>query len=53
VLVLERLEFYGPEPDVLREAIRVLTGETVEVTQAPEPGVRAVMSGPAGECVID
>ena len=53
VLVLERLEFYGPEPEVLREAIRVLTGETVEVTQAPEPGVRAVITGPAGECVID
>lgn len=53
VLVLERLEFYGPEPEVLREAIRVLTGETVDVAQAPEPGVRAVISGPAGECVID
>ena len=53
VLVLERLEFFGPDPEVLREAIRVLTGETVDVAQAPEPGVRAVISGPAGECVID
>ena len=52
-LVLERLEFFGPDPEVLREAIRVLTGETVDVAQAPEPGVRAVISGPAGECVID
>lgn len=51
-LVLERLEFYGPEPDVLQEAIRVLTGESADVAQAPEPGVRAVISGPAGELTI-
>lgn len=52
-LVLERLEFFGPEPAVLREAIRVLTGETVDVAQAAEPGARAVITGPAGDIVIE
>ena len=52
VLVLERLEFFGPDPDALSRAIRVLTGETVEVFRADRAGIRAVISGPAGELTI-
>ena len=52
VLVLERLEFFGPDPDALSRAIRVLTGETVEVLRADRAGIRAVISGPAGELTI-
>jgi hypothetical protein len=51
-LVLERLEFFGPDPDALSRAIQVLTGETVEVVRADRPGIRAVISGPAGELTI-
>ena len=52
VLVLERLEFFGPDPEALSRAIRVLTGETVEVLRADRAGIRAVISGPAGELTI-
>lgn len=51
-LILESLEFFGPDPDELREAVRVLTGELVAVDEAAEPGFRAVISGPRGETVI-
>ena len=52
VLVLERLEFFGPDPEALSRAIRVLTGETVEVFRVDRAGIRAVISGPAGELTI-
>ena len=52
VLVLEQLEFFGPDPEALSRAIRVLTGETVEVLRADRAGIRAVISGPAGELTI-
>lgn len=51
-LVLDRLEFFGPVPAALREAIRVLTGEHVTVGDAPEPGFRAVISGPRGALTL-
>ena len=51
-LVLDRLEFFGPDPDGLRDAIAVLAGEPTTVTRAPESGFRAILSGPRGELVI-
>jgi len=52
VLLLERLEFFGPDPDGMATAIEVLTGESVTVGRAPEPGFRAVLASPRGERVV-
>lgn len=52
VLVLERLEFFGPDPDGMAGAIDVLTGERVKAGLAAEFWFRAVLSGPRGEFVI-
>lgn len=52
VLVLERLEFFGPDPDGLTGANDVLTGERVATTHASAPGFRAMLSGPRGEFVL-
>lgn len=52
VLVLERQEFFGPDPDGLAGAIDGLTGERVKADLAMESGFRAVLSGPRGEFVI-
>lgn len=51
-LVLERLEFFGPEPGRLSDAIRVLTEEQVSVAAAEESGFRAIISGPRGELML-
>ena len=51
-LVLERLEFFGPDPDGLTGAIDVLTGERVASVDDADPGFRAVLSGPRGEFAL-
>lgn len=51
-LVLERLEFFGPDPERLSDAIRVLTEEQVSVEAAAESGFRAIISGPRGELTL-
>lgn len=52
VLVLERLEFFGPDAAGLTESIDVLTGERVTASHASESGFRAVLSCPRGEFVL-
>lgn len=52
VLVLERLEFFGPDAAGLSESIDVLTGERVTTSHAMESGFRAVLSTPRGEFVL-
>ncbi|GAA4510983.1 hypothetical protein GCM10023159_14380 [Brevibacterium yomogidense] len=51
-LLLERLEFFGPDPERLSDAIRVLTEEQVSVEAAAESGFRATISGPRGELTL-
>lgn len=68
VLTLERLEFFGPEPDALARTLDVLTASGGEcggterehggqgsfvVEEAAYFGFRAVVSGPRGEIVME
>ncbi|WP_051297810.1 VOC family protein [Brevibacterium album] len=68
VLTLERLEFFGPEPEALVRALGVLAASGAEcggterehgaqgafvVEEAAHAGFRAVLSGPLGEVVME
>ena len=51
-LLLDALEFFGPDQTGLTAAIETLAVARTVVTEASEPGFRAVLSTPRGELTI-